>query len=66
MGTPDLREFIHNVLRDTLSVLLASDRVGQDDLVDKLAHRPLEAPVAFIVIRTGEARREPGRLRIGD
>ena len=61
---PDLRKFIHNVLGDTFSVLLTSGRVRQDDLVDNLAHRPLEALVAVVVIWTGEARREPGRLRV--
>jgi hypothetical protein len=60
------RKFLHNVLGDTLSVLLASGRVGQDDLIDEFAHSLLETPVALIVIRTGEARREPRRLRIRD
>src|SRR6266403_5322720 len=65
MASPDSRKFIHNVLGDTLSIVLAGDRVGQNDLVDEFAHGLLEAPVALVVIRTREARREPGWLRIG-
>jgi hypothetical protein len=53
------------VLGDTLSVVLTGDRVGQDNLVDEFAHSPLEAPVTLVIIRTGEARREPRRLRMG-
>ena len=59
-------KLVHDLLGDAPPVLLASDRVGQDDLVDELAHRLLETPVALVVVRAGEARREPGRLRVGD
>ena len=54
------------MLGDTLSVLLAGDRVGKDDLIDKLAHGPLEPSMALLVIRVREAGREPGWLPIGD
>lgn len=56
---PDSRKLINNVLGDTLSVVLTGDRVRQDNLVDEFAHGPLEAPVTLVMIRTGEARREP-------
>lgn len=56
---PDSRKPVNNMLGDTLSVVLTGDRVGKDDLVDESAHSPLEAPVTLLIIRTGEARREP-------
>jgi hypothetical protein len=61
----DAPKFVHEVLGNTLSAFLACVRVGQDGFVDKLAHSLLEAPVALLVIRAGEARREPGRFCIG-
>ena len=63
---PDVPKFVHDLLGDAPPVILASDRVGQDDLVDELAHGPLESPVALVVIRAREAGRQPGRLRVGD
>ena len=60
-NTPEL---VHHILRYTLSALLATDRVGKDDLVDQLAHRLLEAPVGLIVVRTRKAGPEPRGLRV--
>lgn len=45
----DVPKLVHHLLRNTLSALLAADRVGKDDLVDQLAHRLLEAPVTLVV-----------------
>jgi hypothetical protein len=58
-------KLVHDLLGDAPPVLLASDRVGQDDLVDELAHSLLETPVALVVVRAGKARPKPGWLRVG-
>ena len=44
------------MLEYPLSVVFTGDRVGQDNLVDEFADSPLEAPVTFAIIRTGEAK----------
>lgn len=60
----DAPKFVHNLLRNPFTILLASNRVGQHDLVDELAHGPLETSMALIVVWAGEARSEPRRLGI--
>ena len=55
---------VHHLLRYTLSVLLAADRVGKDDLVDQPAHRLLEATVGLVVVRARKSGAEPRGLRV--
>ena len=57
-------KFVHHFLRYSLSILLAADRVGKNDLVDQLPHRFLETPVGLVVVRAREAGNEPRGLRI--
>jgi hypothetical protein len=62
----DAPEFIHNLLRNTLSILLAANRVGQDNLVNQLSHGLLEPSMVLVMVWTREARGEPRRLCIWD